>query len=167
MSMFRPKRFVKRVFNRVATPGGEWYDISLVSNNVAVGSATSYRYETITLPRGGTATKLRCYIGQFNAASDVKGAIYDSGGTLLANGTAAVTGVGYVEIILNTSVIVTATNYKLAFQMSDADSYFGYQSTTGSTFRSASLAYADFPETPIGAGSGFGTLTHRFGVFVA
>lgn len=126
-----------------------WIDVATFADtdSDAFATATSDNFDVVTFASSGTVDKLRVYIGtQFNP-SDVKMALYSSGGTLLGNGVASVSGTGYLVVALGTPASVTATTYYIAWESSNAEVAYRYKSGTGA-FEFGATAYASFPASP-------------------
>lgn len=144
-----------------------WFDINTTSNTTAALGANTEQHENISVAQGGTATKIRIYIGSFSSAGDVKAALYNGSNVLISGAPlVTVTGTGYVEFVLTTPSVITAGTYRIASINSGGSFQFAYNSTTGSSFRYDSLTYSAFPASTLVTGSTLTTRSYRWGLFV-
>lgn len=149
-------------FKAPAAGGGggpdAWYD------GVAPGSTTLDSFSNnsimlwtkVTVVSGGTATKLRIYVGSlFGASGNCKAALYAFDGTLMDSGTVNITaGDQYFEITLDDGDTVTATDYFVAWQP-DAVLECRWRYLDGFTdgdSEYASISYASFPPASLPSG---------------
>lgn len=134
--------------------GGTWYGPvqNALTGNVNNTTASMQSIEVVT---GGSATKLRVYVGATQVSpSSVKLAIYNDAGTsLLGNCTAAsVVDNQYNECTMGTPVSVSsATRYRCAFLPSDSMSFGQNNGNSVYGFFQGGQTYASFPPATLSA----------------
>jgi len=151
----------RKNFQPVAGGGPDtWYDsIAQASTTSDIGSsATSVLWSKVTVASGGTATKLRVYIGTAFGGGDVKMGLYTSGGVLMDSGiVTTTTGSQYYEVTLDDSDAVTATDYYIAWTASSVNvGNFRYATgfTSGDSKYAEGQTYADFPPANLPTATG-------------
>lgn len=132
----------------------QWFDTTLTRDGNNAATASFESAYLLTVGNAGTATKLRIKIDTFTSMADIKLALYDSSKNLLGNGSATVTGTGYVEVNI-TPVAVTATTYYVAHCEQTDNAYTISSFATGGTGLWGSKAYASFPANPYGSANAF------------
>jgi hypothetical protein len=135
--------------------------VGVISN--ALGS-TAINWTDVTIPEGGTVSKIRVHIGTRYSAGTVKAALYSEGSSLLSSGQADHTSTGWLEIPI-TEYVVSAGTYKISWEPSNFQADFSYLDATGS-FVFATLDYADFPPADLPVGN---TLSRSYcvGIYLA
>jgi hypothetical protein len=135
-----------------------WYDAIAQADTDAANSAndTIMLWSKVSALSGGTATKLRIYVTNNTGASDVKMALYTSGGVLMDSGLVNVGASNqYFEVTLDDGDAVAATDYYIAFQPDSStagDWRYKAGFTSGDTKFSLN-AYASFPPANLPVGT--------------
>jgi hypothetical protein len=130
-----------------AAAGGSpaWYDIqSAAGANGTVAAAADQQLVASVTFEAGTCTKLRFSASGFAGNTGIKMGLFNSSDARLAVGSGTVTGNGDdQEITLDSSVVVTATTYKI-YAVTDGNGFeFKLNNTTGTlNYLTTAGAYA-------------------------
>lgn len=160
-----PVRAATNIINpyRFVVAGGPtWYDVETFANTdtTSFGTTDALEWTSVTVTTGGSATKVRIYLGDNSGGGNLKMGLYAAGGgAVLASGTGNIANASsndnaYFEITFGTPVTVTsATTYIIAWIGDAGATELSYRQRAGTGSWNAKLGfgYATFPAALPGA----------------
>lgn len=158
---------VSKINGQSVASSAAWYDdLELGEQATSANAEPTFAYGgTVTLPSGGTVTKLRVGLRFVFADGNVRAAIYTTTGALVANGSGSVSvlssgGHNQVVEITGLNATVSSGDVYVVFTADTGNIHYAYTgSQTGYGKNSFTKGYADMPVADLSA---FGTADQRF-----